>query len=132
MFRPMTAPHATSGGLAAALRPSPATLAAAGAGLMAATALPPFHHTGPLMVPALALLFWAVLRAPSPWRTAWAFGAVHQLALLHWLYFLGDAAPIASRTLVPASATAAFVTSGRVPGSPTTPMSITSARPSCS
>jgi len=109
MFRPMTAPHATSRGLAAALRLSPATLAAAGAGLMAATALPPFRHTGPLMVPALALLFWAVLRAPSPWRTAWAFGAVHQLALLHWLYFLGDAAPIASRTLVPVSATAAVL-----------------------
>lgn len=109
MFRPMTEPHGNSRGLAAALRPSPATLAAAGAGLMAATALPPFRHTGPLMIPALALLFAAVLRAPSPWRTAWAFGLTHQLALLHWLYFLGDAAPIASRTLVPVSATAAVL-----------------------
>lgn len=109
MFRPMTEPHGNSRGLAAALRPSPATLAAAGAGLMAATALPPFRHTGPLMVPALALLFTAVLRASSPWRTAWSFGLAHQFALLHWLYFLGDAAPIASRTLVPAAATAAVL-----------------------
>jgi len=90
-------------------RPSADPLVAIVAGLMATTAMPPFQHTGLLMIPALTLLFVTVLRSQRPARTAWAFGLAHQLTLLHWLFMLGDAAPISSRTLVPLSAAAAIL-----------------------
>jgi apolipoprotein N-acyltransferase len=110
MFRPMKNIAATTDkGSMLTGRISSSTLIAAVAGLMATTAMPPFHHTGVLIIPALALLFLAVLQSERPARTAWAFGLVHQLTLLHWLFMLGDAAPIASRTLVPLSAAGAIV-----------------------
>jgi len=89
--------------------PSPSTLAAAGAGIMATTAMPPFQGTGLLIIPAVTLLLGALRAAESPARTAWVFGLAHQASLLHWLYLLGPDAPIASRTLVPAMATGAIV-----------------------
>ncbi len=110
MFRPMKNIVDTTGSsVVLAGQISPSTLTAAVAGLMATTAMPPFHHTGVLIIPALALLFLAVLQSERPARTAWVFGLVHQLTLLHWLFMLGDAAPIASRTLVPLSAAGAIV-----------------------
>ncbi len=90
-------------------RPSPSTLIALGAGVLATLAMPPLQGTGWVVVPALALLFGTLSRAPSPARAAWWFGVAHQGTLLHWLFLLGPDATISSRWLIPAAAIAAIL-----------------------
>ncbi len=90
-------------------RPGPDLGLAALAGLMATTAQPPFHGTGWLIIPALAIFFAAVAAAPRPALAGWWFGLAHQVTLLHWLFLLGPEAPIAARGLIPATAGAAIL-----------------------
>lgn len=90
-------------------RPAPSTQMALAAGVLATLAMPPLRGTGWVIVPALALLFGALRRAPSPARVGWWFGVAHQGTLLHWLFLLGPDATISSRWLIPAAAIAAIL-----------------------
>ncbi len=79
------------------------------AGVMLTTALPPFHRTGPLVVPALALLLGVLLAAERPARTGWLFGVGHAATLLYWMFLLVPAAAIPSRWLVAPMAVATIL-----------------------
>jgi apolipoprotein N-acyltransferase len=87
------------------LRAGPArleALAAICAGLMATMAMPPFHDTGLLIIPALAILFSLVIGSTHPVRVAFIFGVAHQVSLIYWLFLLIPDASLAYRWLIPA------------------------------
>ena len=110
MFVPMFTSARTEGPDAPRpLRIAPSTLAAVAAGLLATGAMSPLRGTGWLILPALALLFGALAATGRPARVGWFFGLAHQASLLHWLFFLGPDAPIASRGLVPVAGASAIL-----------------------
>lgn len=90
-------------------RPAIATVACVLAGVMMTTAMPPFQGTGPLVLPALAILFHVLRTAPSPGRLAFWFAFAHQVTLLIWLFYLDPAKSIPTRALVPLQAIAAIL-----------------------
>jgi apolipoprotein N-acyltransferase len=91
-----------------ARRPAVETWLVVGSGLMMTLGLPPHVGTWPLVPLAMTALFWTLLGARRPARTAWLFGLVHQAGLLYWLFLLDAAKSIPSPALVPLQALAAI------------------------
>lgn len=89
-------------------RPARETWTALGAGLVMTAGLPPYPGTGALVPLAMGMLFWALLGARHPARTAWFFGLVHQVGTLYWLFLLDPSKSIPTRALVPLQAIAAI------------------------
>jgi len=79
------------------------------AGILVTLGLPPIPGTGLLVPLGLAWFFLQLAAADRPARLAWFFGLVHQLSLLHWLFFLIPAKTIPTRALVPVQALAAIL-----------------------
>ena len=89
-------------------RPSRTTWGALAAGLVMTAGLPPYPGTGALVPLAMVILFWALLGADKPGRTAWFFGLTHQVSTLYWLFLLDPSKSIPSPILVPVQALAAI------------------------
>ncbi len=89
--------------------PAVSTWSALAAGLVMTIGLPPYGGTGALVPLAMAILFWALLGAQKPGRTAWFFGLTHQLSTLYWLFLLDPSKSIPSPVLVPIQALTAIL-----------------------